>query len=190
MTTKYVPVQDKSVIEDELLKVEGVKEHLEDSILWTAQEIEYLEKRRDEYIFSDLFSDLGDFAQEFREKAFDKVLEGRTLPVLKKRLDRMCYLYQRTFSKLPKSTEWQRNYDHATQEVQILPVVEHFIEVKNPRRSIRCPLHNDDSPSFKIYEATNSFYCFGCQKGGSPVQFVKYMCDCDFKEAVQILSTF
>lgn len=29
-----------------------------------------------------------------------------------------------------------------------------------------CPLHDDTTPSFKYYEDTNTFYCFGCGKGG------------------------
>ena len=30
-----------------------------------------------------------------------------------------------------------------------------------------CPLHDEDTPSFRWYEETNSFYCFGCGKGGN-----------------------
>ncbi len=30
----------------------------------------------------------------------------------------------------------------------------------------KCPLHNEDTASFKYYEATNSCYCFGCRRGG------------------------
>ena len=32
-----------------------------------------------------------------------------------------------------------------------------------------CPLHDEDTPSFRFYEETHSFYCFGCQKGGRDV---------------------
>jgi len=30
----------------------------------------------------------------------------------------------------------------------------------------KCPLHAEDTPSFRWYEETNTFYCFGCGKGG------------------------
>ena len=38
---------------------------------------------------------------------------------------------------------------------------------------IKCPLHPDNSPSFKVYESTNTFHCFGCGKSGGPVDFVR-----------------
>lgn len=36
-----------------------------------------------------------------------------------------------------------------------------------------CPFHNDPTPSFVIYPKTNSFYCFGCEVGGGPIQLLK-----------------
>jgi hypothetical protein len=37
--------------------------------------------------------------------------------------------------------------------------------------SRRCilPDHEDRTPSFVVYEATNSFYCFGCSRGGDVI---------------------
>ena len=34
---------------------------------------------------------------------------------------------------------------------------------------VRCPLHTEDTPSFRYYRDTESFYCFGCRKGGDVV---------------------
>lgn len=36
-----------------------------------------------------------------------------------------------------------------------------------------CPLHDEDTPSFRYYEDTNSFYCFGCGKGGNIVHLFR-----------------
>ena len=35
------------------------------------------------------------------------------------------------------------------------------------KRSGICPLHKDTDPSFTVYLDSNSFYCFGCHKGGN-----------------------
>ena len=48
---------------------------------------------------------------------------------------------------------------------------------------IRCPFHNDKTASMKIYD--KSFYCFGCNKTGDLIQFVEYLFNLNFKEAMQ-----
>lgn len=40
-----------------------------------------------------------------------------------------------------------------------------------------CPLHDEDTPSFRYYEATSSFYCFGCQRGGDIVELHRYFAE-------------
>jgi DNA primase catalytic core len=41
---------------------------------------------------------------------------------------------------------------------------------------LRCPFHEDDKPSLKIYPQTDSFHCFGCGKSGDVIEF------CSLKE--------
>jgi DNA primase len=36
-----------------------------------------------------------------------------------------------------------------------------------------CPLHVDANPSFTVYPDTNSFYCFSCHVGGTPLHLAK-----------------
>lgn len=33
-----------------------------------------------------------------------------------------------------------------------------------------CPLHDEDTPSMRFYEETNTFYCFGCRRGGDTIE--------------------
>lgn len=39
---------------------------------------------------------------------------------------------------------------------------------------VKCPLHTEDTPSFRIYRDTDSFYCFGCRHGGDVVALHRY----------------
>jgi hypothetical protein len=50
-----------------------------------------------------------------------------------------------------------------------------------------CPLHNEKHPSFYIYPETNSFFCYGCKKGGNVINFVKLLYGYSFGEAVKWL---
>jgi hypothetical protein len=40
-----------------------------------------------------------------------------------------------------------------------------------------CPLHDEDTPSCRYYPETESFYCFGCQKGGNVIYLHKYFAE-------------
>lgn len=51
-----------------------------------------------------------------------------------------------------------------------------------------CPFHNEKTPSFTVYEDTQSFYCFGCGVGGDAVTFVKKIENLDYLDAVKALA--
>lgn len=51
-----------------------------------------------------------------------------------------------------------------------------------------CPFHNEKTPSFCIYPENNSFFCFGCNKGGDVISFVMGVENLDFAEAVKFLA--
>jgi hypothetical protein len=50
-----------------------------------------------------------------------------------------------------------------------------------------CPFHGEASPSFFVYP-NNSFFCFGCGKGGTVIDFVMLSENVDFVSAVRRLS--
>lgn len=51
-----------------------------------------------------------------------------------------------------------------------------------------CPFHNEKTPSFTVYLATQSFYCFGCGAGGDAITFVKKIENLDYLDAVKTLA--
>lgn len=54
---------------------------------------------------------------------------------------------------------------------------------------ISCPFHpGDQSPSLRIYSDQNSWHCFGCQRGGSIIDFAMQSEGVDFRSAVQWLA--
>jgi len=52
----------------------------------------------------------------------------------------------------------------------------------------KCPFHSEDTPSFAIYPATNSWFCFAGCGGGDVIKFYQKLHDCSFKVAIEELS--
>lgn len=52
----------------------------------------------------------------------------------------------------------------------------------------RCPFHSERTPSFTVFPATSSYYCFGCGAGGDVVTFVMQTENLDYREAVEFLA--
>ena len=50
-----------------------------------------------------------------------------------------------------------------------------------------CPFHADRKASLKVYKDNNSWFCFGCMKGGSVIDFVMEQEGCKFQQAVNAL---
>ena len=51
-----------------------------------------------------------------------------------------------------------------------------------------CPFHNEKTPSFTVYPATSSYYCFGCGSGGDVITFVRKIENLDYIDAVRLLA--
>jgi len=51
-----------------------------------------------------------------------------------------------------------------------------------------CPFHSEKTPSFTIEPNNGLFYCFGCHKGGSAVQFIMEIENLPFEDAVRLLA--
>ena len=51
-----------------------------------------------------------------------------------------------------------------------------------------CPFHNEKTASFSVAPEKNIYYCFGCHKGGGPVNFIMEVEGLDFPDAVRFLA--
>ncbi len=52
----------------------------------------------------------------------------------------------------------------------------------------RCPFHSERTPSFTVFPATSSYYCFGCGAGGDVVTFVMQTENLEYREAIEFLA--
>lgn len=53
-----------------------------------------------------------------------------------------------------------------------------------------CPFHNEKTPSFTVYNDTQSFYCYGCATGGDAITFLQKIENIDFIDAVRLLTQY
>ncbi len=73
-------------------------------------------------------------------------------------------------------------------DILIEEIVRQYIPLRPVGRNLvaHCPFHNDKKPSFVIFLATQSFYCFGCQVHGDVLSFLMRMENLTFREALAV----
>ena len=71
----------------------------------------------------------------------------------------------------------------------IADVVKEFVQLRRAGRNLKglCPFHNEKTPSFIVFPATQNFHCFGCGKGGDVINFVMEAEQLSYVEALQWL---
>ena len=73
----------------------------------------------------------------------------------------------------------------------IVEVIGAFIDLKaaGPNRFVGlCPFHQEKTPSFSVTRDRQMFYCFGCQRSGDALSFVRDFEGVTFLEALQKLA--
>ncbi len=65
-----------------------------------------------------------------------------------------------------------------------------YVELKRQGRLSKalCPFHSEKTPSFTVYSDTQSYYCFGCGKGGDAITFIREIENLDYIESVRMLA--
>ncbi len=69
-------------------------------------------------------------------------------------------------------------------------VIGSYVSLKRAGSNLKglCPFHSEKTPSFTVYPADNSFYCFGCGVGGNVVTFIRQIEHLDYPDAVEFLA--
>lgn len=120
-----------------------------------------------------------------------KVWEGQDLLEVDRQITRLKRLAYISKSKTSK----KGITDEMIQQALVVPIEsiasQHIQLRKGGKYYVGlCPFHNEKNPSFYIYPDTNSFYCYGCQKGGNIINFVELLYDFSFKETIRFLLNY
>ncbi|MGC4013283.1 MAG: DNA primase [Luteolibacter sp.] len=88
-------------------------------------------------------------------------------------------------SQIPQETIQQ-----VLSSTDIVDLISSYVQLRRAGTNFvgLCPFHNEKSPSFNVRPSTQSFYCFGCQKGGDAIAFVREFENLPFTDAVRKLA--
>ena len=80
--------------------------------------------------------------------------------------------------------------DQVVMRNDIETVIGGYVSLKRAGSNLKglCPFHSEKTPSFTVYPADNSFYCFGCGAGGDVITFIRKKENLDYPDAVEFLA--
>lgn len=84
----------------------------------------------------------------------------------------------------------QATVDRIFDAAQVVDVVSDYVTLhrRGANYTGLCPFHDEKTPSFSVSPAKNIYKCFGCGKGGNPVNFVMEMENLSYYEALKFLA--
>lgn len=73
--------------------------------------------------------------------------------------------------------------------ISIVEVIEPYVSLRIGQGVFRghCPFHDDSTPSFTVYPATGTFYCYGCRVHGDAITFLMEAAQLTFFQALEAL---
>lgn len=80
--------------------------------------------------------------------------------------------------------------DEVKSRLNIVDIVSARVTLKKAGRHFKalCPFHSEKTPSFIVSPERQTWHCFGCNKGGSVIDFVMEYEHVDFVEALETLA--
>ena len=87
----------------------------------------------------------------------------------------------------PRSDEAK---DQIRSRLNLVEVVQQHVRLRKQGRELwgLCPFHQEKTASFHVNEQKQSWFCFGCQKGGDMFDFVELIEKTDFPGALRVLA--
>ncbi len=75
-------------------------------------------------------------------------------------------------------------------KVDIAEIISPYVslQAKGSKKWACCPFHHEKTPSFCLYEQSQTYHCFGCGVGGDAITFVQEIEHTDFMGAVKIIA--
>ena len=83
-----------------------------------------------------------------------------------------------------------KEVDLIKEKLDIVDVIKSYIDLKKAGRNFKglCPFHDEKTPSFVVSPEREIFHCFGCNKGGDLIEFVKLYEGFTFPEVLRFLA--
>ncbi len=84
----------------------------------------------------------------------------------------------------------QKTIQDINDTAKVEDIVGEFVTLKRSGSNMKglCPFHNEKTPSFMVSPAKNLYKCFGCGKGGGPIQFLIDHEQLSYPEALRYLA--
>lgn len=80
--------------------------------------------------------------------------------------------------------------DEIVYRSDIEQVISSYVTLKRAGSNLNglCPFHSERTPSFTVFPATKSFYCFGCGAGGDVITFTMRAENIGYADALELLA--
>ena len=193
---------------NETLKIEGVEEYkfiepspsellkifpdiipiIKSNLTHLKEEYKDFEKQSNlflDYIFERIHADQTQTpeSREIKIKRAVRWYYDQPLNNIKKLIKKLESLI--ILDRLNKSTNKDKITQQDIEQAKQI-ALDNFIEV-NRAGFIKCPFHNEKTPSCKFYKDQNRFHCFGCGADGDVIDFIMESQKVDFITAVKKL---
>jgi len=132
-------------------------------------------------------SGISDSFSKFFWREWIKINEGQELLQIDKSIARLTRLLSIGQNKHIRGQLTEEQIEEAL-EYPIENLIDQKLKRVGKNLKGLCPLHQEKSPSFYVYPETNSFYCFGCNKGGNIINFMEMKYGYSFRQSVEYLT--